>query len=82
MKDHFDQASRITNISTPILIFHGEKDKTVPINLGKVLFDKALEPKYSKWFENAGHNDLFDFGAGKLSVSFIWQIIPPSSNVE
>ena len=82
LKDHFDQASRITNISTPILIFHGEKDKTVPINLGKVLFDKALEPKYSKWFENAGHNDLFDFGAGELSVNFIKKIISKNSNVK
>jgi fermentation-respiration switch protein FrsA (DUF1100 family) len=74
LKDHFDQASRISRIFAPVLIFHGDQDKTIPIHLGKALFDKALTPKQSKWFTGAGHNNLFDFGAGELSVKFIQQI--------
>ena len=74
LKDHFDQASRISGILAPVLIFHGDQDKTIPIRLGKALFEKALMPKQSKWFEGAGHNDLFDFGAGELSVKFIQRL--------
>ena len=47
-----------------------------------MLFDKALMPKQSKWFEGAGHNNLFDFGAGELSVKFIQQIKPKTPHVK
>jgi fermentation-respiration switch protein FrsA (DUF1100 family) len=82
LKDHFDQASRISRISAPVLIFHGDQDKTIPIHLGKVLFDKALMPKQSKWFEGAGHNNLFDVGAGELSINFIRQLNPQTLEVK
>ncbi|MBH88820.1 MAG: hypothetical protein CMF71_06315 [Magnetovibrio sp.] len=82
LKDKFEQSLHIDKVKAPVFVFHGDQDKTIPISLGKNLFEKALMPKQSNWFKGAGHNDLFDFGAGKLSVSFIWQIIPPSSNVE
>jgi fermentation-respiration switch protein FrsA (DUF1100 family) len=78
LKDHFDQASRISQISAPVLVFHGDHDKTMPIRFGKALYDKALMPKQSKWFEGAGHNNLFDFGAGELSVNFIRQAVSSS----
>jgi fermentation-respiration switch protein FrsA (DUF1100 family) len=75
LKDHFNQASRISKILAPVLVFHGDQDQTIPIHLGKALFDRALMPKQSKWFKGAGHNNLFDFGAGELSISFIQQTI-------
>ena len=73
LKDHFDQASRIASISAPVLIFHGERDKTMPIRFGKALFEVAKMPKQPKWIAGAGHNDLFDFGAAELSIEFIQQ---------
>jgi uncharacterized protein len=73
LKDHFDQASRIASISAPVLIFHGDQDKTMPIRFGKALFEAAQLPKQSKWIAGAGHNDLFDFGAADLSLEFIRQ---------
>ncbi|MBC8268177.1 MAG: alpha/beta hydrolase [Rhodospirillaceae bacterium] len=78
LKDHFDQASRIAGISAPVLIFHGERDKTMPVRFGKALFEAAKMPKQSKWIAGAGHNNLFDFGAAELSLEFIRQSI--SSN--
>jgi uncharacterized protein len=71
LKDTFDQASRIAHVAAPVLIFHGEKDRTMPIRFGKRLFEAARMPKESKWYEQAGHNDLFDHGAADLSVDFI-----------
>jgi uncharacterized protein len=71
LKDTFDQESLIGSVSAPVFVFHGEKDKTMPIRFGKALFEKAQTPKTSKWYEEAGHNNLFDFGAGELTIEFI-----------
>lgn len=71
LKDHFNQAARIKEVQAPVLIFHGERDNTMPIRFGRALYDITDEPKASKWYPNAGHNDLFDYGAGDLSVEFI-----------
>lgn len=75
LNDAFDQASRIAGISAPVLIFHGQRDKTMPIRFGKALFEVAQMPKQSMWINGAGHNDLFDFGAAELSIAFIQQSI-------
>ena len=82
LKDHFDQSSRISKIQAPVLIFHGDQDKTIPISLGKAFFEKALMPKQSKWFEGAGHNNLFDYGAGEMCVNFIKEITSQSPSIE
>lgn len=71
LMDHFDQAARITDVSAPVLIFHGDLDKTMPIRFGKMLFEKALMPKQAKWYAGAEHNNLFDQGAAQLSLQFI-----------
>ena len=82
LKDGFDQSSIIDKVQAPILVFHGGKDRTIPIRLGKSLFEKAIIPKKSKWFENAGHNNLFDFGAGELCIDFIQKAISRSTRIE
>ena len=82
LKDGFDQSSKIDKVQAPILVFHGGKDRTIPISLGKSLFEKAIIPKKSKWFENAGHNNLFDFGAGELCIDFIQKAISRSPRIE
>lgn len=75
LKDHFEQASRIDDVSAPVLVLHGEKDQTMPIRFGKGLFEQAVMPKVGKWYDEAGHNDLFDYGAGDFSVEFINQYV-------
>ena len=75
LKDHFDQSAGIARILAPLLILHGNLDKTVPISLGKKLFEKALMPKKGKWYEEAGHNDLYNFGAGELCIDFIEEVV-------
>jgi len=78
LNDHFDQASQIAAVSAPVLIFHGERDRTMPIRFGKALFEVAQMPKQSKWYDGAGHNNLFDFGAADLSIDFIERNAIPS----
>lgn len=71
VKDRYDSESRIAAIATPLLIFHGDRDRVVPMALGQRLFDAAREPKKSAWISGAGHNDLYDFGAAEKVLDFV-----------
>ena len=71
VRDRYDSAAKIAKIRAPLLVIHGENDRTVPTRFGRALFKAAVEPKESNWIENADHNGLFDFGAGALAVDFI-----------
>ena len=48
----FDSAGKIAKIDAPILMMHGTADKTVPIVLGRRLFEAA--PKGTRWVEFPG----------------------------
>jgi uncharacterized protein len=71
VRDRYDSLAVIAKIRTPLLIIHGEVDRTIPTRFGRTLFAAAVEPKEAQWIENADHNGLFDFGAGALAVDFI-----------
>ena len=71
MRDRFDSGAIIARIKTPVLIFHGDKDATMPIRFGKKLYDLASQPKESLWITGAGHGDLFDHGAAAAVLDFV-----------
>lgn len=48
----FDSLARIGKVDAPILMMHGTADNTVPIALGRRLFDAA--PKGTRWVEFPG----------------------------
>ena len=54
----FDSESKIGKVDAPILMLHGSADKTVPVELGRRLFDAA--PKGTRWveFEGGSHSGL------------------------
>ena len=47
LKDRYDTISKIKMVKSPIMIMHGEKDDVVPFYMGKILFEKANNPKHS-----------------------------------
>ncbi len=71
VKDHFDSAAKIARINAPVLIIHGERDRTIPVKFGRMLFEAAAEPKESRWLARGDHNDLYDFGAAQVVVEFL-----------
>lgn len=71
LKDRFESEPLISAVRTPVFIFHGDQDWTIPIRLGKKLFAAAQQPKQSLWIKGAGHNNLFDFGAGEAVLGFL-----------
>jgi uncharacterized protein len=58
LRNTFLSSAWIDGVKAPILIFHGDKDKTIPISQGKAIFKLANEPKFFVEFTGAGHNDL------------------------
>lgn len=54
----FDSVDKIGKVDAPILIMHGTADKTVPIELGRGLYEAA--PAGTRWlpFEGGSHSGL------------------------
>ncbi|HSK40475.1 MAG TPA: alpha/beta hydrolase [Arenibaculum sp.] len=71
MHDRFDSLSRIPQAEMPLLVVHGERDRIVPVHLGRRLFAAAQEPKRAVWLSHAGHNDVYDHGAGRAVLDFL-----------
>ncbi len=71
VRDRFASLPLIERISVPKLILHGERDRVVPVHLGRMLFERAPEPKQGWFAPQAGHGDLADFGALDVAVAFI-----------
>lgn len=63
MHDSFETSKIIDRVNAPLLILHGGKDKVVPIEFGRKMFDLANEPKEMVEFKTAGHSGMFMMGA-------------------
>ena len=74
VRDRYASVEKVADIRAPLLIIHGEADRTVPKALGKRLFDAASEPKQAHWISGAGHNNLYDFGVTALVEQFITDV--------
>ena len=54
-----DSLAKIGKVRAPLLVLHGDADQTVPIELGRELFDAANQPKRFHVIEGADHNDTY-----------------------
>lgn len=61
--DKFANRSKLPKVNCPILIMHGQADRTIPFHHSQTLYDIAPEPKAFLWVPEADHND-FDWVAG------------------
>lgn len=61
IKDRFDSIDKIASIKAPLLVFHGERDRTIPVAHGRAIFEKAAVPKQAYYFPDVDHMD-FDPG--------------------
>ncbi len=69
--DRFELLKQINRIGAPLFIVHGERDHIVPVDMGKALFAAAAEPKDARFIAQAGHNDLYSFGAAQAVLDFL-----------
>ena len=71
-EQRMDAAMQIGDVAPPLWVMHGEADKTVPIRLGRRLFDLAPEPKHwAQW--PLGHCRLHTDPSGRYDQT--WQDI-------
>lgn len=58
--DVFDNYKKITQIKSPILIYNGAADEIIPCYHGRMLWEKAPEPKIYVEIPKADHNNFID----------------------
>ena len=56
--DYFENERKLTRVSSPVLVMHGERDEVIPFAHGEALFAAALEPKQFFRVPRAAHNDF------------------------
>lgn len=71
LKDRFENLDKINDIRTPLLVIHGERDRTIPTALGRRLLAAAPEPRRGVFIPDAGHNDLAAHGSDRHILEFL-----------
>jgi fermentation-respiration switch protein FrsA (DUF1100 family) len=71
IKDKFASIDKIDQVRAPLFIVHGDLDRVTDVKFGRMLFDKAKEPKAGLWPQGAGHNDLLQFGMVEAVAKFL-----------
>lgn len=71
IRDQFHSDRWIVNVTAPVLIMHGEQDRTIPIRYGERLYELARQPKQMVRFPEGGHDDLEHFGAMDVARAFL-----------
>ncbi|MBV9632367.1 MAG: alpha/beta hydrolase [Xanthobacteraceae bacterium] len=74
MQDQFPSDQRISRVTAPVLVMHGDRDATVPIGYGERLFAMIKAPKQFVRFAGGGHSDLDSFGALAAVRNFLNKI--------
>lgn len=77
MYDRFDSMSRIDQVTAPLLVVHGEADRTISVDLGRRLFEAANDPKEGHFLPGAGHVDLTEYGLLDIEFDFLARHAPP-----
>lgn len=63
----FVNLDKIKDVTCPLLIIHGKKDRLINISHGETLFKAAPSPKMFWWVEEAGHNNLFSVAGDRYN---------------
>lgn len=61
-RNEFRSVEKVATLTLPKLFVQGTADATVPLSVGRRLFDAAAEPKELYLVERAAHNDLHVHG--------------------
>jgi fermentation-respiration switch protein FrsA (DUF1100 family) len=58
----FDLEERLARITIPTLVVHGDRDRIVPLALGRAVYEAVRGPKSFYLVPGADHNDLYEVG--------------------
>lgn len=69
LRTTFDSLSRIVNVTSPILILHGDRDSIIPIAHGRALAAAGKTVRAFQTVDGAGHNNLMAVASARY---FTW----------
>jgi abhydrolase domain-containing protein 17 len=69
--EKFNSIAKIATIRCPVLIMHGDTDRTIPFSHGQQLYAAAPNPKKHLWVSGAGHTDLEDIAEKAYDIALI-----------
>jgi len=70
LSQKFDAVDKIADVRMPVIVLHGERDRYVPVDLGRKLFDAAPGPKRLVVVEDGTHNNSLRLGARDMRSAF------------
>ena len=79
IKDKFANIDKIDKINMPLFVIHGARDLVTPQRFGRMVYERAQEPKSALWPSEAGHNDLATFGMIEAVMRFLDGLPPRMS---
>jgi fermentation-respiration switch protein FrsA (DUF1100 family) len=62
LPSNYNNLEKVTRLSVPLLVIHGDQDEIVTYSMGERLFAAAPGPKQFLRLEGAGHNDTYMVG--------------------
>jgi fermentation-respiration switch protein FrsA (DUF1100 family) len=74
----FRLIDRLPQVSIPKLIFHGDRDDVIPVQLGRQVFEAAKPPKWWYTIAGADHNNTYQVGGAayfRRFAEFVQQAI-------
>lgn len=63
LRDRYETMRHIGKINAPLLVVHGEADEVIPVEMGRMVFAAASEPKQLATFRGARHSDHGLYGS-------------------
>jgi fermentation-respiration switch protein FrsA (DUF1100 family) len=71
LQDRFESSRIIGSVRAPVLVMHGERDRIVPVTMGRTLYEAAAQPKELWIAPEAGHVNLVEAGAIEAAAAFV-----------
>jgi hypothetical protein len=56
--DRFESIRKISQVKSPVLIFHGERDEVIPVRHGRAMFEATTAVKQAYFMPEVHHNDF------------------------
>ena len=78
LRARFDLLRRLPQMHAPILVMHGDRDRLVPLALGRRVYEAANAPKDFYLIHGADHNDTYLVGGDayfQRVLAFIRQVV-------
>ena len=71
LKDKFANVDKIGNVHVPVFVIHGARDGVTAQKFGRMVYERANQPKFAAWLPDAGHGDLMQFGMVETVTKFL-----------